>query len=51
MADLALQMLTWTNPAQDLIAIFDGRSVSPENPHLCTLLEVLRVLPEELSSR
>ncbi|XP_060585985.1 transportin-3-like, partial [Ruditapes philippinarum] len=46
LADLALQMITWEHPVQDLVQKFGS------NPaQLPFLLEVLIVLPEEINSR
>lgn len=44
LADLALQMPSWSNPTIDLISKFSQTNIWP-------LLEVLTVLPEELDSR
>lgn len=44
LADLALQMPSWSNPTIDLITKFSQTNIWP-------LLEVLTVLPEELDSR
>ena len=49
MADLALQMLSWTDPVGDLTTKFfdiDGNTPPP-----LALLEVLTVLPEESASQ
>lgn len=44
LADLALQMPSWSKPTLDLISRFSQTNVWP-------LLEILTVLPEELESR
>lgn len=44
LADLALQMPSWSKPVLDLITKFSNTNIFP-------LLEVLTVLPEELDSR
>ncbi|XP_035206392.1 transportin-3-like, partial [Stegodyphus dumicola] len=46
LADLALQMVVWKTPVQDVIERF-GSSAQ----HISTLLEILTVLPEEINSR
>ncbi|XP_014470428.1 PREDICTED: transportin-3 [Dinoponera quadriceps] len=46
LADLALQMSSWQKPVVDLINRFGGSTV-----YLWPLLEMLRVLPEEVNSR
>ena len=50
LADLLLQMTSWITPIQDLILKF-GPKNEQGTSHLWPLLEVLTVLPEELSSR
>ena len=50
LADLLLQMTSWTTPIQDLILNF-GPINEQGTSHLRPLLKVLTVLPEELSSR
>lgn len=44
LADLALQMPSWSKPVLDLLSKFSNTNIFP-------LLEVLTVLPEELDSR
>ncbi|XP_074655394.1 transportin-3-like isoform X2 [Tubulanus polymorphus] len=46
LADLALQMASWKGAASDLIEKFSSNA-----DHMNFLLEVLKVLPEEISSR
>ena len=46
LADLALQMTAWKQPAQDLIQKF-----ASDPKHFHFLVEVLTVLPEEINSR
>jgi len=50
LADLLLQMETWSTPIQDLILSL-GPKNNLETAHLWPLLEILTVLPEELGSR
>lgn len=50
LADLLLQMTSWTTPIHDLIQKF-GPKNNFETSHLWPLLEVLTVLPEEMGSR
>ncbi|KFM82504.1 Transportin-3, partial [Stegodyphus mimosarum] len=46
LADLALQMVAWKTPVQDVIERFASSA-----QHISTLLEILTVLPEEINSR
>ncbi|KAH8267498.1 hypothetical protein KR018_009384 [Drosophila ironensis] len=46
MADLALLMATWQEPITDLLAV-----LAPQPSAVWPLLEVLKVLPEEIDSR
>jgi len=50
LADLLLQMTSWSTPLQDLILTL-GPKNNLETSHLWPLLEILTVLPEELGSR
>ena len=50
LADLLLQMTSWTTPVQDLIQQL-GPKNNGQDVHLWPLLEVLTVLPEEMGSR
>ncbi|CAG0914816.1 unnamed protein product [Notodromas monacha] len=51
MADFALQMTSWENPLLDLISILAGDPPNPDGQHIYALLDVLKVLPEEITSR
>lgn len=53
LADLLLQMASWSTPIQDLIQQFgpDASVSADHHNHLWPLLEVLTVLPEEMGSR